>query len=81
MHSYMAHNGMLATVYFRLKEEKQALDELVDSLPGGREAVLEEAAARRAMLEAQEGTTPVGTPGIATPTTDTNPLNKPLLAS
>lgn len=66
MHSYMAHNGMLSQVYFRLKRERAALDQLVDSLPGGREHALEEAAARKAQLEAQEaenGPTPVGTPG------------------
>ena len=76
MHSYMAHNGMLATVFFRLKQERQALAELVDSLPGGREAVLEEAAARRATLEAQEASTPVGTPGTVTPGADINPLSR-----
>jgi len=59
----MAHNGMLATVYFRLKTERGDLIKLVDSLPGGREAVIEEASARRVQLEAQEaGTTPIGTP-------------------
>jgi len=68
----MAHNGMLATVYFRLQEEKSELANLVESLPGGRKAVLEEAEKRRAELEAQqakadEGTTPLGTPGPATP--------------
>lgn len=74
----MAHNGMLATVYFRLQEEKKHLAELVDELPGGREGALEDAATRRADLEAQDakmeiGTTPVGTPGIMTPS---NPLNR-----
>jgi len=78
MHSYMAHNGMLATVYFRLKSERKQLAELVDQLPGGREAVLEEAANRKAALEAQEASTPVGTPGAATPSSEVNPLNKPL---
>ena len=64
MHSYMAHNGMLATVYFRLKSERAQLIELVDSLPGGREAAVEESTMRRMQLESLEaGTTPVGTPG------------------
>ena len=68
----MAHNGMLSTVYFRLQDEKAELAQLVDSLPGGREAVLQEAAERRAELEAQHATdsevpTPLGTPGIASP--------------
>ena len=69
MHSYMAHNGMLATVFFRLKDEKAQLAELVDSLPGGREAALEEAAERQAALEAQEekAVTPATTPGSVTP--------------
>jgi len=79
MHSYMAHNGMLATVYYRLKSERKQLAELVDSLPGGRGAVLEEAASRKAALEAQEASTPVGTPGVMTPaSSEVNPLNKPL---
>ena len=72
MHSYMAHNGMLSTVYFRLQEEKAELAELLDSLPGGRETVLREAATRRAELEAQQAdadqtTTPLGTPAPGTP--------------
>ena len=75
MHSYMAHNGMLATVYFRMREEKVQLAQLVDSLPGGREAALEEAAGRQAQLEAQEavadGSTPLGTPRFLTPMPDT----------
>jgi sterol O-acyltransferase len=64
----MAHNGMLATVYWRLKSEQQALDAYVASLPGGREAALADAAERQAQLEARaattEGVSPAGTPGI-----------------
>lgn len=83
MHSYMAHNGMLATVYYRLQKERKELAELVESLPGGREGALEEAASRRADLEAQEakaevGTTPIGTPGFATPS---NPLARSQIIS
>lgn len=70
----MAHNGMLATVYFRLQEEKDELVRLTGSLPGGKEGALREAEARRAELEEQqarfnEGVTPAGTPGPATPGT------------
>ena len=69
MHSYMAHNGMLSTVYLRLQDEKADLAQLVHSLPGGREAILIEAAERRAELEAQQATvneasTPLDTPDI-----------------
>ncbi|WRT69249.1 uncharacterized protein IL334_006233 [Kwoniella shivajii] len=67
MHSYMSHNGMLATVFFQLQEEKRQLEEAVKLAPGGREKLLEEAASRKADLEAAEGVTPVGTPGVGTP--------------
>lgn len=68
----MAHNGMLATVYFRLQQEEAELNDLLETLPGGREAVMAEAAERRAELEKQEadadqGTTPAGTPIPGTP--------------
>ncbi|KAK4689379.1 sterol O-acyltransferase, partial [Tremellales sp. Uapishka_1] len=66
MHSYMAHNGMLATVFFRLQNEKGQLSQLLKTLPGGEEAVLREATARHAQLEAEQ-TTPIGTPGTNTP--------------
>lgn len=66
MHSYMAHNGMLSQVSIRLQQERAALDHLVNSLSGGREKALEEAAARKAHLEAQQDAselpTPNGTP-------------------
>ena len=76
MHSYMAHNGMLSTVYFRLREEKAELAALVDSLPGGAEAVLREASVRHARLDARQAngpteSTPLGTPGLATPASGT----------
>jgi len=61
----MAHNGMLATVYFRLKEEKNHLDLALSNAPGGRQATIEEATARRATFA--ENSTPVGTPGPGTP--------------
>jgi sterol O-acyltransferase len=61
----MAHNGMLATVYFRLKQEKDHLDLALSNAPGGREAVIEEATSRRAVFA--ENSTPVGTPGLGTP--------------
>ncbi|WWC72925.1 uncharacterized protein I206_106889 [Kwoniella pini CBS 10737] len=67
MHSYMAHNGMLATVYFQLQEEKRQLDEVIKHVEGGKEKLLTEAAERQAHLEALEGPTPVGTPGPGTP--------------
>ncbi|KAL7421034.1 Sterol O-acyltransferase 2 (Sterol-ester synthase 2) [Cryptotrichosporon argae] len=75
IHSYMAHNGLLSTVYFRLQDEKRTLDQYVDSLPGGYDAVIAEAAARQVELEEQEaaagttsgGATPLGTPGVNTP--------------
>nr|XP_019049785.1 sterol O-acyltransferase [Kwoniella bestiolae CBS 10118]OCF28715.1 sterol O-acyltransferase [Kwoniella bestiolae CBS 10118] len=67
MHSYMSHNGMLATVYFQLQEEKRQLEEAIKHIPGGREQLLSEAADRKAHLEALEGPTPVGTPGPGTP--------------
>ncbi|WWC91037.1 uncharacterized protein L201_005977 [Kwoniella dendrophila CBS 6074] len=67
MHSYMSHNGMLATVYFQLQEEKRQLEEAIKIVPGGKEELLREAAERKAQLEALEGPTPVGTPGPGTP--------------
>jgi sterol O-acyltransferase len=75
MHSYMAHNGMLATVFYRIKSERRELDEYLSTLPGGREAALAEAAKHQAELEARaasgDGVTPTGTPGISTPPTMT----------
>lgn len=72
MHSYMAHNGMLATVCIRLAKEREDLDALVESVPGGSQALLVEAASREAELQEQEakeelGMTPSGTPGLETP--------------
>jgi sterol O-acyltransferase len=69
MHSYMAHNGMLATVQARLEKERRHLDELVNSLPGGREQALAAAANRQNDLETQEASeiTPAPTPGPGTP--------------
>lgn len=61
MHSYMAHNGMLATVYFRLQQEKKHLDDVLANSPEGQQAVIEEATARRAQYS--DNSTPVGTPG------------------
>jgi sterol O-acyltransferase len=61
----MAHNGMLATVYFRLKREKADLEQALANAPGGREAVTEEATSRRAVYA--DNNTPVGTPGLGTP--------------
>lgn len=73
MHSYMAHNGMLSMVHKRLQQEQAALDHLVESLPGGREAVLAEAAQHHASIDAETkaelGPTPAGTPGPSAPTT------------
>lgn len=61
----MAHNGTLSTVYFRLQDERSHLKALLDSLPEGSEAVIEEATARRATFATATGTsTPVGTPGL-----------------
>jgi len=65
----MAHNGMLATVYFRLKQEKVDLDQALSNAPRGREAVLDEATSRRAVYA--ENNTPVGTPGLGAPVTQT----------
>jgi sterol O-acyltransferase len=69
MHSYMAHNGMLATVQARLEQERAQLDAAVNALPGGRAAALEAAAERHAELQAAEGPeiTPLGTPAPGTP--------------
>lgn len=63
----MAHNGMLATVYFRLQAERSQLSELVESQPGGREAALQDAAENQASLKALEAASPAGTPGATTP--------------
>ena len=68
----MAHNGMLATVFFRLSKERTQLSRLVNSLPGGREAAYAQAAARKNELEAAEAleessSTPIGTPRGGTP--------------
>ncbi|ORX39282.1 putative sterol O-acyltransferase [Kockovaella imperatae] len=67
MHSYMAHNGMLATVFLRLGLERKQLSALVNAHPGGREAAYAEAAAHKADLEAQEAATPIGTPSPISP--------------
>jgi hypothetical protein len=73
MHSYMAHNGMLATVYFRLQAEKAQLAAYLDQLPGGQQSALDSAKIRQGELEAKvraENTTPTDTPvisGINTP--------------
>ncbi|WVQ93034.1 hypothetical protein IAU59_000098 [Kwoniella sp. CBS 9459] len=67
MHSYMSHNGILSTVHRQLQKEKAQLEEAIDTVPGGREAVLKDAIARKAELEAAEGPTPIGTPGPGTP--------------
>ncbi|WWD21187.1 hypothetical protein CI109_105671 [Kwoniella shandongensis] len=76
MHSYMSHNGMLATVYFRLQKEKALLEDAIARYPGGRKALVEEAALRQADLEAEEargvsitpgGTSAPGTPAPGTP--------------
>ncbi|WVQ74464.1 hypothetical protein IAR50_004065 [Cryptococcus sp. DSM 104548] len=70
MHSYMAHNGMLATVSRRLQKERKRLDKVIAEYPGGREALLREAGSRKAELEAEDaehagsGSTPLGTPAI-----------------
>ncbi|EIW67053.1 hypothetical protein TREMEDRAFT_34263 [Tremella mesenterica DSM 1558] len=71
MHSYMAHNGMLSMVHDRLQEEQATLDQLVDSLPGGREAVLAEAAAHQVEIETKVKAeiTPVATPAVSLPGT------------
>ena len=61
----MAHNGMLATVYFRLKREKVDLEQALTNAPGGRDAVTEEATSRRAVYA--DNNTPVGTPTVGTP--------------
>lgn len=74
MHSYMAHNGMLATVFFRLQKEKKHLDQVLADSPEGQQAVIEEATARRAQFS--EGSTPVGTPGIGS-----TPLGTPFVPS
>lgn len=75
MHSYMAHNGMLSKVFFRLQEEKKTLDKVLEHAPGGRNAILEEATARRAQYAEGAGT-PVGTPGIGN-----TPLGTPALST
>lgn len=61
----MAHNGMLATVFFRLKQEKEHLELALTEAPEGRQTVIEEATSRRALYA--EGNTPVGTPALGTP--------------
>lgn len=58
MHSYMAHNGMLSTVYARLQKERRTLDAYVKSLDGGFDKALKEAAARQANLKAIEDAAP-----------------------
>lgn len=74
MHSYMAHNGMLATVYFRLQKEKKQLDDVLANSAEGHQAIVEEATARRTQYA--EGGTPVGTPGIGS-----TPLGTPALST
>ncbi|KLT39548.1 MBOAT-domain-containing protein [Cutaneotrichosporon oleaginosum] len=69
MHSYMSHNGMLATVHARLQKEKHTLHEYLNSLPGGHEGALAEAAEHKAELEAREASAPqVSEPATRTPT-------------
>ncbi len=77
MHSYMAHNGMLATVFFRLQVEKAQLAHYVESLPGGREAALNEAALHKKEVE-DSLLTPDGalTPAM-TPTISASELSTP----
>jgi len=58
MHSYMAHNGLLSSIYNRLQKEKATLEHYLDSQPGGREAALREAKARQETLEAIESAAP-----------------------
>nr|ODO03902.1 sterol O-acyltransferase [Cryptococcus depauperatus CBS 7855] len=80
MHSYMAHNGMLATVFYQLGKEKDQLETAIVEFPGGREALLEEAASRKAELEEVEaqnyvessGSTPNSTPDTNTPARPSN---------
>ncbi|BEI84302.1 hypothetical protein CcaverHIS002_0409060 [Cutaneotrichosporon cavernicola] len=69
MHSYMSHNGMLANVNARLIEEKRTLHEYLNSLPGGHEAALAEAAERKGELEAREASAPrISEPATPAPT-------------
>jgi sterol O-acyltransferase len=69
MHSYMSHNGMLSTVNARLIKEKRTLHEYLNSLPGGHEGALAEAAKHKAELEAREASAPrVSEPATPTPT-------------
>lgn len=64
MHSYMSHNGNLSYVFKRLKQEKSTLAAYLDTLPGGLEAALEEAAQHKSELDAREASAPqVSVPG------------------
>jgi sterol O-acyltransferase len=79
MHSYMAHNGMLATVYFRLQAEKAQLAAYLDQLPGGQQSALDSAKIRQGELEAKvraENTTPTDTPVISGINTPVDPFSK-----
>jgi sterol O-acyltransferase len=58
---------MLSTVFFRLQKERAELQNTITTSPGGPDSVYTEAASHKAALEAAEGPTPVGTPGITTP--------------
>lgn len=61
----MAHNGMLSNVFFRLKQERADLETLLNASPEGRQAVIEEATARRSTFAAPSGeNTPIGTPAL-----------------
>lgn len=68
MHSYMSHNGMLSNVHARLQKEKHTLHEYLNSLPGGHEGALSEAAKHKAELDAREASAPqVSEPATPTP--------------
>ncbi|ODN97324.1 sterol O-acyltransferase [Cryptococcus wingfieldii CBS 7118] len=81
MHSYMAHNGMLATVSRRLQKEKRRLEQVIAEFPGGKEALLREAGARKADLEAEEaeheGSREASIP-LGTPAAEMTPVEVPL---
>lgn len=76
MHSYMAHNGMLATVFFRLQRERRDLDIYLRSFPGGKQQAIEDATKRHAQLEAEPSSNS-GSPRSATPNAGTPPTGGP----